>query len=923
MQTLLRRRWHVLSATEVARLTGTDPDSGLDLLEVEPRQERFGPNALTARRAESPLLLFFLQLHQPLVYILIAAAAVTAALREWVDAGVIGGVVLVNAVIGFVQESRARKAIEALSGTMTTEATVVRAGTKRRIPAAEVVPGDLVLLQPGDRVPADLRLLRLRELQVDESSLTGESVPVQKAVSALAEGTSLADRSNMAYGSTLVTHGTAAGVVVATGDDTEIGRINELIATAEVLATPLTRRIASFSRVLLFVIISLAGLTFAVGALRGEPAFDMFMAAVALAVGAIPEGLPAALTITLAIGVSKMARRNAIIRRLPAVETLGSTTVICSDKTGTLTQNQMTVQEIVLGDGERFTVTGTGYAPDGVILSEAGVAETASHPGMAEMMRAGVLCNDARLVGAGTDWRVEGDPTEGALLVAGRKAGLEPETVQRDYPRVDAIAFESERQYMATLHRVGPARVVYVKGAVEQVLARCASASGSDGSAIPLDVALAHRAADEMASRGLRVLALARRELEGDASSIDHDDVAENLVFLGLQAMIDPPRPGVASAVRTCQDAGIRVKMITGDHARTATAVAAQIGLEGAVGADGQLIALTGREMSELRDDELIEHAHRTAVFARVAPEQKLRLVRALQAAHVHAHVVAMTGDGVNDAPALRQADIGIAMGVTGTEVAKESADMVLADDNFASIQAAVEEGRGVYDNLVKFITWTLPTNLGEGLVILVAVLGDLRLPILPVQILWINMTTAVLLGLTLAFEPKEPGIMERPPRDPRAAILTTPLVMRIGLVGLLLLGGSFGLYEWELAQGESAMAASTVAVNVFVFGELFYLFNCRSLQHSMFRLGVWSNRWILGGVLLMILLQLGFTYVPFMNVAFSSTPIGVDEWAMVVGVGLCIYLVVGFEKWLRTRAAERPGWRLRTGSSSTIERRA
>ncbi len=486
----------------------------------------------------------------------------------------------------------------------------------------------------------------------------------------------------------------------------------------------------------------------------------------------------------------------------------------------------------------------------------------------------------------------------------GCKSGLDAESLHRDFPRVDAIPFESERQYMATLHERGGSRVAYVKGAVEQVLARCTSVDAGNGGAVPLDAHAVHRAADELASRGLRVLAFAMRELPEDASSIDHGHVAEALVFLGLQGMIDPPRPRVASAVRACQDAGIHVKMITGDHARTAAAIATGIGLEGAVGPDDQLVALTGRAIARLRDDELIEHAERTAVFARVAPEQKLRLVRALQAPHGENHIVAMTGDGVNDAPALRQADIGIAMGIAGTEVAKESADMVLADDDFSSIEAAVEEGRGVYDNLVKFITWTLPTNLGEGLVILVAVLAGLRLPILPVQILWINMTTAVLLGLMLAFEAKEPGIMKRPPRDPGAAILTKPLLMRIGLVGLLLLAGSFSLYEWELAQGESAAAARTVAVNVFVFGEIFYLFNCRSLTHSMFRLGVLSNRWLLAGVGLMIVLQIGFTYLPFMNVAFATAPIGAGEWALVLAVGLVIYLVVGLEKWLRRRAA-------------------
>ncbi len=909
MESLLSRQWHAIADEEVARLLETDPERGLDLLQLDDRRERFGPNALRPRERARWLKLLAAQIHQPLVYILIAAGVVTAVLQEWVDAGVIFGVVVVNAVIGFVQESKAVRAIEALARSMSTEATVVRAGVRRRVSSVELVPGDVVLLASGDRVPADLRLLRARELRVDESALTGESVPVSKQPGRLPKETSLADRTNMAYSSALVTHGTATGLVVGTGHDTEIGRIEQLIATAEILATPLTRKIASFSRVLLVVILALAGVTFAVGALRGEALFSMFMATVALAVGAIPEGLPAAVTITLAIGVAKMARRNAIVRRLPAVETLGSTTVICSDKTGTLTQNQMTVQEIVTEERD-LRVSGVGYAIDGSFSEAEEAVDPSDDPVLRELLLAGALCNDARLAGEGKGARIEGDPTEGALLVVARKAGIVEAEVERALPRVDTLPFESEHQYMATLHaREDGSRVVYVKGSVERVVARCERAMTREGEA-PLDAAKIHERADEVASRGLRVLALARRAVPPETREVHHEDVRAGLTFLGLVAMIDPPRPEAVEAVRACQSAGIRVKMITGDHAHTASAIAAQIGLEGAVDASGRLVTITGRELAELHDDELIERAHRTAVFARVAPEQKLRLVAALQAPHVHSHVVAMTGDGVNDAPALRRADIGIAMGLGGTEVAKEAADMVLADDNFSSIEAAVEEGRGVYDNLVKFITWTLPTNLGEGLVVLVAVMAGLRLPILPVQILWINMTTAVLLGLMLAFEPKEPGIMERPPRDPRTPILTGELVLRIVIVGLLLLAGSFGLFEWELARGESLAEARTAAANVFVFGEMTYLFNCRSLRRSMFSLGLFTNRWLLGGVALMTVLQLAFTYVPAMNVAFGTAPIDGQTWALIAGVGAVVYAVVGTEKWLRrtlARRSERP----------------
>ncbi|HJL16193.1 MAG TPA: cation-transporting P-type ATPase [Sandaracinaceae bacterium LLY-WYZ-13_1] len=918
MERLLSEHWHELDADEVARLLDADLEAGLDRFEVSDRQERFGPNRLTGRRAESRLMLFLRQLHQPLVYILLAATVITAILNEWVDASVIFGVVIVNAVVGYLQESKARRAIEALANAMTVDATVIRAGERQRVPATELVPGDLVLLGSGDRVPADARLVRSRELQVDESSLTGESVPSQKGTAPLDVKTPLADRENMVYSSTLVTYGTGAGVVVATGDRSEIGRINELISTAEMLATPLTRRIATFSHWLLYAILGLSTITFAVGAFRGEPLVDMFMAAVALAVGAIPEGLPAALTITLAIGVSKMARRNAIIRRLPAVETLGSTTVICSDKTGTLTQNQMTVQRLALVDRE-YAVTGGGYEPRGAILEGDAPVDVAVEPRLRELLVAGEACNDARLRTGGDTTRVEGDPTEAALLVAARKADLPGDAAP---PRIDTLPFESEHQYMATLHGAPESgRVVYLKGSVERVLDRCEGVWSPDGQR-PLDADAVHRRAEALAGEGLRVLAFARKSLPADADGVDHADVASGLELLGLQAMIDPPRPEAEAAVAACRRAGIRVKMITGDHARTAVAIAERLGLDGAVDADGRLAASTGAELAELTDDELIEHAHRTAVFARVAPEQKLRLVEALQAPHVHGHVVAMTGDGVNDAPALRRADIGVAMGLSGTEVAKEAADMVLADDNFSSIESAVEEGRGVYGNLVKFITWTLPTNLGEGLVIFVAVLAGLRMPITPVQILWINMTTAVLMGMMLAFEPKEPGMMTRPPRDPRAPILTRPLVGRILLVGLMLLLGAFGLYELAIIQGRPVAVARTMAVNVFVFGEMFYLFNCRSLTQSMFRLGLVSNPWLLAGVATMAALQVAFTYAPPLHVAFDTAAIGAIEWLWVLGVGLAIYVVVGLEKWVGRRwsgGSRDPVRRRRGDSSETV----
>jgi magnesium-transporting ATPase (P-type) len=903
MKTGLEHQWHHLSTGEVVDRLETTVERGLDGPEVERRTRQFGPNALAVQKNKSPLLLFAQQFNQPLVYILLVATLVTLFLREWVDAGVIFGVVLVNALIGFIQESKAIKAIESLSQTMVTTATVRRGGARRQIPAAQLVPGDIVLLHSGDKVPADLRLLTVKELQVDESALTGESVPVQKDNGVQPADTVLADRLNMAYSSTLVTYGIATGVVVATGNGTEIGRINELIASADILATPLTKKIARFSGLLLYVILGLAAVTFFVGVMRGETWIDMFMAVVALAVGAIPEGLPAAVTITLAIGVNKMAKRNAIIRKLPAVETLGSTTVICSDKTGTLTQNQMTVQEVYAG-GDLFAVSGGGYDPEGAFSREGEVVVAAGNPALRECLLAGLLCNDAVLVqGEDGEWRVEGDPTEAALVVAANKAGLERKTLDGEMPRLDVIPFESRHQYMATLHGGQDSPVIYLKGSVESVLARCRHALSRDGEIEPLRNDAGHRMAEEIAAKGLRVLALARMEGDAATAGLGHEDVAEGLTFLGLQGMIDPPRSEAVAAVRVCRQAGIQVKMITGDHAVTALAIARQIGLIDA--GDERVAAMTGRELTELSEEALIETAGQAPVFARVAPEQKLRLVRALQAS---GHVVAMTGDGVNDAPALRQADIGVAMGITGTEVAKEASDMLLTDDNFSSIAAAVEEGRGVYDNLVKFITWTLPTNLGEGLVILAAVFAGSQLPILPVQILWVNMTTAVLLGLMLAFEPKEPGIMDRLPRDPAQSLLTGELIGRICLVGFLLLLGAFGLFEWALAQGRSLEVARTCAVNVFVFGEMSYLFNCRSLRSSSFRIGFTGNRPLLAGVVLMIVLQLLFTYLPAMQAAFGSKAIGMGEWALIVAGTGVIFGAVEAEKAMRRTRTDASG---------------
>ncbi len=889
--------WHHLPAEEVLDLMEVDPETGLDVFVVKHRQEKYGPNELTTRSGPGPLKRFLLQFHQPLIYILIAAGTITLILREWVDTAVIFGVVLVNAGVGYLQEAKAVQAMEALAKTMTTEATVLRGGHQVRVPAPELVPGDVVQLQAGDKVPADLRLFRSRDLQIDESALTGESLPVEKRPEGIAHDIVLAERANMAYATALVTFGQAAGVVVGIGDDTEVGRISELIAQADDLATPLTKKIAAFSKLLLIVILGLGAVTFVVGLLRGESVVDMFMAAVALAVGAIPEGLPAAVTITLAIGVSRMAKRRAIIRKLPAVETLGSTTVICTDKTGTLTQNQMTVQRIVAG-GRDYLVSGGGYEPSGLIAAEDEpdvATSVAPDPALRAVLAAGVLCNDSMLMHEEDRWTVQGDPTEGALLTAGAKAGLERSALEAAAPRLDTIPFESLHQYMATLNEGpnGEPRQALMKGAVEVVLERSVDALTPDGGLAPLDREAVLADVERLAGEGLRVLAFATGERPPGETDLGHDHLT-GLTFLGLQAMIDPPRPEAVAAVKACQTAGVRVKMITGDHAVTAAAIARQFGL--VPDSDDLPATLTGADLARLSDADLIARAEDTAVFARVTPEQKLRLVEALQS---RGQVVAMTGDGVNDAPALKQSDIGTAMGISGTDVAKEAADMVLTDDNFASIEAAVEEGRGVFDNLTKFITWTLPTNLGEGLVILTAILLGTTLPIEPVQILWINMTTAVLLGLMLAFEPKEDGIMERPPRKPTTPILTPDLIERILLVGALLLVGAFGLFEWAQREGFSLEVSRTIAVNVFVTVELFYLFNCRSLTRSYFRLPQFSNRWVLGGVAIMIVLQMLYTYTPFMNAAFQSAPLEAWMWLPILGLGSVAFILVEIEKML------------------------
>ncbi len=891
--------WHHLTSHKVAELLGVNLKTGLSIAEIKQRQEKYGLNKLTPQKRINEFMRFLLQFHQPLLYILLAASIITFYLGEIVDSLVIFGVVFINAVVGYLQEAKAEKAIEALSQMVITEATVRRDGKKIRVASQDLVPGDIILLQSGDKVPADLKLFHVRNLQIDESPLTGESVAVEKKADDLKVDTPLADRKNMAFAGTMVTYGQAEGIVCLTGDQTEIGRIAKLTSGVTDLSTPLTKKIAQFSTFLLFVILGLAVLTFIVGVARGNSVIEMFMASVALAVGAIPEGLPAAVTITLAIGVSRMAKRRAIIRKLPAVEALGSATVICSDKTGTLTENQMTVQKIYAGN-ETYDVTGSGYDSKGQIYLGGAEVSLASKAALKDCLLAGVLCNDSQLIMEQQRVIVRGDPTEGALIASAQKGGIDQTEAGSRLMHLDSIPFESEHQYMATLHRGvdGQSHVMYIKGAVEKILERCADELTNKNELSRFNKESVHKASEAMARNGLRVLAFAKRILPNSQDKISHHDAAGRFIFLGLQAMIDPPRREVIEAVQKCQAAGIRVKMITGDHVLTAATIARQIGLQGGDHLDEKTFAITGKELEHLSDEELVNAVDRLTVFARVAPEQKLRLVKALQA---RGCVVAMTGDGVNDAPALKQANIGIAMGITGTDVAKGAADMLLTDDNFSSIEAAVEEGRCIFDNLTKFIVWTLPTNAGEAMILLTAIFLGMPLPALPVQLLWINMVTAVFLGLMLVFEPKEKYLMQRPPRDPNQPILTFELLMRTGLVVLLMLIGAYWLF-WHAqnAQGVSLAEARTMVINLIVVVEIFYLFNCRSLTQSMFTIGPFTNLWVIGGSIVMICAQLLFTYSPVMNRLFHSAPIGLNSWLQIIAIAVGIYLIVELEKWLR-----------------------
>ena len=864
---------------------------GLAEAEARQRLERFGPNRLSERRGRGPLLRFALQFHNVLIYVMLAAAVITAVLGHWIDTGVIIGVVVINALIGFLQEGKAEQALAAIRRMMSLKATVLREDHLRVIPAEELVPGDVVLVQSGDRVPSDVRLFQVKNLRVEEAALTGESVPVEKHTEPVAGDAALGDRRNMAYSGTLVSFGQGRGVVVATGDDTELGRISQMLATVPRIDTPLLRKIAVFSKWLTLAIGAVAVVTFALGVVvHDQSAVDMFMAAVALAVAAIPEGLPAVITITLAIGVQRMARRNAIIRVLPAVEALGSITVICSDKTGTLTRNEMTVQSIATAE-HQYAVSGVGYAPDGAFVLRDKPIDIDAHPDLAELLRAGLLCNDAQLRHEHDKWLIDGDPTEAALVVAANKGGFDARLEAETRPRVDVIPFESEHRFMATLHHDHAGHgFVYLKGAPERVLDMC-TLERYAATDRPLRRDDWHARIDGIAAQGQRVLALAFRAVGAGQREVRFEDVEAGLTLLGLVGMMDPPREEAIRAIAACKAAGITVKMITGDHAATASAIAVQLGI-----GDGGA-AITGNDLAQMDATALREIAATASVYARVSPEHKLKLVEALQA---RGDVVAMTGDGVNDAPALKRADVGVAMGITGTEVSKEAAEIVLADDNFASIVNAVEEGRTVYDNLRKTILFMMPTNGAEAGTLFAAITLGMVLPILPVQILWVNMVTAVTLSLALVFEPAESDIMRRPPRAPNAALFSGYFIWRTLFVTLLAAGGVLGMFLWEQAQGASVEAARTAAVNTLVVMEIFYLLNTRYLLAPAWPQRVLTgNRYVPLSIGAVLAVQLLFTYAPFMQTLFHTAALGAEVWGRIVLIGFALYGMVELEKWL------------------------
>lgn len=902
-----KTRWHAAPVQEVFNILQSSSE-GLSSEEARKRLDALGPNILAQTSRRGPVTRFILQFHNVLIYVLLMAGVVTAMLQEWVDAMIIFAVTIVNALIGFIQEGKAEKSLDSIRDMLSPGAVVIRDGRKKNIQAGDLVPGDVVVLTPGDKVPADLRLFETRNLQIDESALTGESVATDKNSQRVDEEAPLGDRSGMAFSGTMVTYGQGRGIVAATAENTQIGQISSMLSQVDTLTTPLLRQITRFGHFLTIAIIILAGLTFFFGVMfKGYAVDAMFMAAVGLAVAAIPEGLPAIMTITLAIGVQKMARRNAVIRKLPAVETLGSVDIICSDKTGTLTKNEMTVQNIRTAQA-LYRVTGTGYSPQGKFMHEDSEINPADHPVLMETLKSAFLCNEAEVQESQGQWKLDGAPTEGALVSVAMKAGLDREQINQENKRIDVVPFSSEKKIMATLNQdLDGEKTIILKGAPEKVLERCSNQRKA-GEDQPVDPDFWQEQGRHIASKGQRLLAIAVKKAQDSPIKIQEDDLEQGFTFLGLFGIIDPPREeavraaarliGRCVSVRECQSAGIKVKMITGDHALTALSIAEKLGI-----GDGETV-LTGQDLEKKSNEELQKITPEVDVFARTSPEHKLRLVKALQAGN---HIVAMTGDGVNDAPALKRADVGVAMGKGGTEAAKEAADMVLADDNFASIASAVEEGRTVYDNLKKAILFILPTNGGQALLVITSILlglgftdasGHFALPVTPPQILWINMVTAVSLALALAFERPEDNVMKRPPRPAGEELLSPFLLWRISFVAILLVMGALGHYQIILAGGGSKALAGTAAINTLVAGQAFYLFNSRYIRESSWNpQGILGSRPVLISIAVLAVLQLCFTYLPPMQHLFQTEALGLGVWVKIFLFGISLFILVEIEK--------------------------
>ena len=881
--------WHALAVDDVLKRLTTSTGKGLDGGEASTRLQRYGPNRLPEGKKRGPFMRFISQFNNILVYVLLGAGFTKLMLNLWVDAGIIFGVVILNALLGFIQEGKAEKALDSIRNMLSAEARTLRGGETRMIPAEQLVPGDIVLLESGDKIPADLRLSDVKNLRTEEAALTGESVPAEKSSDPVSANATVGDRDSMAFSGTMVVSGRATGVVVATGSETELGRINQMLAAVSALETPLLRQIKKFGYAITAAVGIVGVLVFAYGKwVAGIPFVELFQAVTGIAVSLIPEGLPALITITLAIGVQRMAQRNAIIRRLPAVETLGSVSRICSDKTGTLTLMEMMVVSAVSAESQ-YQITGNGYAPEGEVKQNGKPA--GKDPVLQLLGRVSMLCNDAELFQQEGAWKVEGDPTEGALYPFATKLGMDRRAEQSAYPRIDAIPFESEHKFMATLHK-GPdgKEMLFVKGAPEVIMEHCDRQQLADGKHAPLDRDRFQKISDKLAGQGERVLGLAWLESPVvQAGSLGPADLPKNLVLLGLIGLLDPPRKEAIEAVKECHGGGIRVTMITGDHKITAAAIAKMLGI-----GDGKT-AVAGAEIEEMNEAALQERVQNVDVFARASPEHKLRLVKAIQA---NRQIVAMTGDGVNDAPSLKKADIGVAMGIKGTEVTKEAAGMILADDNFASIGAAVKEGRTVYNNIEKAMLFMLPTNVAQGLVIAVAIFLGFTMPITAPQVLWVNMVTSVALGLVISFEPHELDVMNRPPRAVDRPILTNFGIWRVIFVGLALVAVTLWAFFWLKSQNASDALARTVAVNMITIGQVFYLLNSRYLLDSSLSFKAHlGNKYLPLGIGAVVILQLLFTYAPPLQALFDNEAIPLWVWPWLFLAGFVFFLIVEAEK--------------------------